>query len=243
MSAGSIATETRHARRRPHAAGIRARQRHRRSPLSADESRRLLADLQRPRDGRRKAAVATAGRRPAPTRCRGRPGCRPPAGPPPPAPQVSTVRPAGTFAPPSRSAAIPTISPTRAAGCRTIARTCCGSWAASTCRGPASWSPPICSTSAASRGRRRRRSPLPQNGASASCSSRAARGGCRRKRCSICACRGRSPRRCRPRRAAAGRAQCAERHRGGGHRDATICSARTSASPPCSSIRAARWSG
>ena len=43
-----------------------------------------------------------------------------------------------------RSDAIRTISPTRAAGCRTIARTCSGRWAASTCRGPASWSPPIC---------------------------------------------------------------------------------------------------
>ena len=45
---------------------------------------------------------------------------------------------------PARSGAIRTISPTRAGGCRTIGRTCSAPWAASTCRGPASWSPPIC---------------------------------------------------------------------------------------------------
>ena len=44
-----------------------------------------------------------------------------------------------------RSGAIPTISPTRAAGCQTIARTCSAPWARWTCRGPASWSRPICS--------------------------------------------------------------------------------------------------
>ena len=47
--------------------------------------------------------------------------------------QVSTI--AGTpFR--ARSGAIRTTSPTRAAGCQTIGRTCSASWAASTCRGP-----------------------------------------------------------------------------------------------------------
>ena len=56
---------------------------HGRSPLPVDESRRLLADVQRPRDGRRKTPRPTAGRRSARTRFRGPSGCRPPAGRPP----------------------------------------------------------------------------------------------------------------------------------------------------------------
>ena len=69
---GQYREETRTLARRPQRAGVRARQRPGRSPLSVDESRRILADVQRPRDGRRKAPVRTAGRRLAPIRCRGR---------------------------------------------------------------------------------------------------------------------------------------------------------------------------
>ena len=65
--------------------------------------------------------------------------------------QVSTVAPPNR----ARSGAIPTISPTRAADCQTIDRTCSVPWARSTCHGPASWLPPICRSSAASRGRHR----------------------------------------------------------------------------------------
>ena len=91
-----------------------------------------------------------------------------------------------------RSGKIRTVSPTRAAGCRTIARTCSVSWAAATSHGPAWWSLPICSTSAASRGRPRRRSRC-RRATSAFCSNHAARVGCHRNRCSMCACRERSP--------------------------------------------------
>ena len=57
-----------------------------------------------------------------------------------------------------RSGRIQTRSPMRAAGCRTIVRTCFVSWAALTCLGLASSLRPICSTSAASHGRPQRRS-------------------------------------------------------------------------------------
>ena len=158
-----------------------------RSPLPVDESGQLLADLQRPGDGRRKAPVqrlagvrllhAVESVRTAALQRhdrRGRAG------------QHGRAR-GGQH---DVRTAIPTTSPTRAAGCPTIGRTCSGRWAASTCRAPASWSPPTCSTSAASRGRRRHRSRC-RRAISAFCSSRAARAGCRRSRCSICACRGR----------------------------------------------------
>ena len=76
---------------------------------------------------------------------------------------------------------------------------------------------------------------LPQNtDSSAFCSNLAARAGCRRSRCSICECRGRS-------RSALGRvellarpAECAQRHGGRRVWRRTICSARISVSPPCS---------
>ena len=76
---------------------------------------------------------------------------------------------------------------------------------------------------------------------SASCSSRAARAGCRRSRCSICACRGRSP-------SAARRVELLvdvlnvlnDTAEEGLATD--NCSARISASPPSSWIRAARCS-
>ena len=159
---------------------------------------------------------------------------------PPPAPQVSTDRSAARQS--SRSGGIPTISPTRAAGCRTIARTCSGSmgsvdvprtgfvvaanlqyfsgkpWAATTHGAAAA------------------------EATSAFCSSRAARAGCRRRRCSICACRGRS------RSAASGASSCCSTcstrsttRRKKAWRP-TTCSARISGSPRCSSIRAARCS-
>ena len=76
----------------------------------------------------------------------------------------------------------------------------------------------------------------------ASCSNRAARAGCRRRRSSTSACREPSP-------SAARRASSCSwtfstrsmtRRRRGWR--PTICSARISASPTCSSIRAARWS-
>ena len=153
--------------------------------------------------------------------------------------QVSTVAP-----PPSRarSGAIPTISPTRAAGCRTIGRTCSASWAASTCRGPAWWSPPTCSTSAASRGRRRRRSRCRKE-TSASCSSRAARAGCRRRSLlDLRLSQAVRLRALRTHRAAARRAQRAERHGGRRPGDRRICSARISRSRRRSWIRAGRCS-
>ena len=67
----------------PDDAGLQADQPSQRSPLSVDQSRGLLADLQRPRHGRREAPVPTAGRRLAPTRSPGRTGCSRPAGRPP----------------------------------------------------------------------------------------------------------------------------------------------------------------
>ena len=135
-------------------AGVRADTTRGRSPLSADESRRLLADLQRPRDGRRETSRRTAGRRlgsytfsqASGLQAVERHDRRWRAG------QHRRRLPTG-----ARSDAIRTISPTRAAGCRTIARTCFRVMGASTCRGPASSSPPTFSTSAASRGPRRRR--------------------------------------------------------------------------------------
>ena len=66
---------------------------------------------------------------------------------------------------------------------------------------------------------------------SAFCSSRAARAGCRRKRCSICACRGRSPSAGGTHRAAPGRAQCAQLTRRRRAWRRTICSARISVRP------------
>ena len=84
---------------------------------------------------------------------------------------------------------------------------------------------------------------LPQDSSSASCSSRAARAGCRRRRCSTCACRGRFPfGGSGTHRAAPGRAQCAQRHGGGRPGDGQSASARTSVSRPSSWIRAARCS-
>ena len=186
-------------------------ERHGRSPLSVDESDGILADVQRSRDGRRKAPVRTAGRRSARTRCRGPRGCRCRAGRPPRA-RRSARSPARRT---SRSGRIRTASPTRAAGCQRSTAHVPGHGQRRRARGPASWSPPTCSTSAASRGRRRRRSRC-RRAISASCSSRAARAGSRRKRCSICACRGRFAFGGEARRAARGRAQCAQRHGGGG---------------------------
>ena len=54
---GQYRAETRTLPDGQHAAGVGARQRHRRSPLPADQSRRLFADVQRPRDRRRKTPV------------------------------------------------------------------------------------------------------------------------------------------------------------------------------------------
>lgn len=102
-------------------------------------------------------------------------------------------------------------------------------------------SPSICSSSAASRGRRPRRSCC-RRATSAFCLSRAARAGCRRNRCSICACRGPFPS------AAWAASSCCwtcstrsmTRRRRGWRR--TICSARISVSPRCSWTRVAPWS-
>jgi hypothetical protein len=90
-----------------------------------------------------------------------------------------------------RSGAIPTISRTPAAGSPTIVPTSSARWAAPTCHELASSSRPTSSTSAANPGRPRRWLPSRRTASSASCSSRPARGACRRKRCSRCACRGR----------------------------------------------------
>ena len=122
----------------------------------------------------------------------------------------------------SRSGRIRTASPTRAAGCRTIARTCCGSWAALTCRGR-------------DRGRRQRpalqrqavggdaRRSRCRRAASASCSSRAARAGCRRRRCvDLRVSRTDLIRRLDAHRAARGRPQRAQRHGGRGPGDGQL---------------------
>ena len=123
--------------------------------------------------------------------------------------QISTI--AGT--PSARSGRIRTRLPTRAAACQMIVHTCFMSWAASTSLARASWSRPISSTSAASRGRPRRRLRC-RRAISAFYSSRAARVGCQRSRFSMCACRGQSPLGALGR-AASGRIQCAQRQSGG----------------------------
>ena len=112
-----------HAARRPQPAGLRARQRHRRSALSVDEPGRysltyngLVMAVEKRRvprlagvwlvhvlEGVRAAGVQ---RRRPPQARRSAPSRRPPFR--------------------ATSAAIPTTSPTRVAGCRTIARTCSG---------------------------------------------------------------------------------------------------------------------
>ena len=117
-----------------------------------------------------------------------------------------------------------------------------GRWAASTCRVPASWSPPICSTSAASRGRRRRRLSLPQNTRAAH-PARAAR-----LAPAVVADAARRAgveddllRRSGTHRVARGRAQCAQRHGGGGLATDNLFSSNFGR-PSSSWIRAARWS-
>ena len=123
--AGQYREETRPLPDGRSAAGVRARYGRHSSlcpPLPADESGQLLADVQRPRDGRGKTPVpwlagvwllyAVEGGRAAGLerhhRCRraGQLG------------RSTRLR--------ERSGAIPTISPTPTAGCRTIARTCSG---------------------------------------------------------------------------------------------------------------------
>ena len=126
--------------------------------------------------------------------------------------QVSTV--AGAD-PADVRAAIRTISPTRAAGCRTIARTCSGSWAASTCHGPAWWSPPTCSISAASRGRRRRRSRCRRASQRVLLEPRGSRRLSSQSLLDLRVSRTIRLRRRGTHRAAPGRAQCAQRHGGG----------------------------
>ena len=172
--------------RRSQPAGVRARQLHGRSSLSVDQSRRILAHIQRARDGRRKTAVQrmasvrvlyileglrTAGVERGNRRRRRR----------------SARSPASRT---SRSDRTRTSSRTRAAGCQTIDRTWCESWAASTCpdgvrrcRQCAAFERQAVGGDDAVRFRR---------ATSASCSSRAAPGGSRRRRSWICVCRGRS---------------------------------------------------
>ena len=123
--------------------------------VSADESRRILADVQRPRDGRRKTPLQRLAGVWVVYVLEGRPGFRRPAGRPPRARRPAPWRCRRTRAVRARSQrSHQRVRP----AARTIARICSERWAPSTCRAPVSWSPPICSTSAASRGRARRRS-------------------------------------------------------------------------------------
>ena len=160
------------------------------SPFLVDESGRILADVQRPRDGRRKTPVRTAGRRLARIRFRGPTGCRPPAGATAAGAQVSTVAAAG-----------PAVD-VRARSQRSHQRA-----RPAAKRSPAHVPRDGHRRRAADRLRGRGQSAVFQRQAvggdgagcaaarqtSAFCSSRAARAGCRRNRCSTCACRGRSP--------------------------------------------------
>ena len=129
------------------------------APLSADESRRILADLQRPGDGRRKAPGARLAGVRLVHAIRGPPGCSPRAARPP------RARRSAPSAPPSH-ADVRARSQRSHQRARPAAK-----------RSPAHLprhgqrrraahrlrrSPPTCSASAASRGRPRRRSLLPQ---------------------------------------------------------------------------------
>ena len=197
-----------HAAGRPAATGVRDRQRHRRSPLPADQSRRVLADVQRRRHRGSRSAARTAGRRSARTRCRGRRDCKSRAARRPPASQVSTIAgaPYLTFGQDPNSLTnargrLPNDRPhmLRVMGSVDVPRT-------------------------GDRGRRNvqhfsgkpwaaRAGCAAAGGSARSCSSRAARGGSRRRRSSTCACRDRLRSAARARRAAGRRSQRAQRHR------------------------------
>ena len=93
--------------------------------LSPDQSRWILADIQRSCDGSRETPVERlAGLRLLHT-VQNITGCRYPAARPPPVRRSAPSPPPR----PRHSGAIRTTSPTRTAGCRTIARTCSASWA------------------------------------------------------------------------------------------------------------------
>ena len=124
----------------------------------------------------------------------------------------------------------------------TIARTCSGSWAASTCHGPASSFAANLQIVSGKPWAATTQVTLPQGDQRVLLEPRGSRRLSSQSLLDL-----RLSRRIRLRthgrhRAAPGRAQCAQRHGGGGAVDRQRCSARTSLSPRSSWIRAAPWS-